>query len=356
MAFLYISVHELYYVFLGMLLLVMSLITVVLFYAFTKFRGMMQRENWSAVIDQTIVGAIISDKKESASISNNAAVMRKPGFRELFLEKLVAAERKFSGSAGEAVKELFYLHGLQKEAYGKLDQKKYHLIAGGIQELSAMKVTEALPKIESFLNHHAAEVYQEAQYAVLIFRGFEGLGFMNTVSHKISDWQQMRLLLSVTEMPQDSNHDIKKWLSSSNDSVVIFMLRLLRKFQMLYYYPQVWNLLSHHNDEVKLHAVQTLGFLENADTIPALMEVFPMQTHAVQQEIICAIEASRDQRTIHFLQSQLLNHTFTGIKIRAAEALFILGHEDYLRETALDSQSTEELKQIIKHALQEKIC
>ncbi|MDR6458135.1 hypothetical protein J2786_001228 [Chryseobacterium vietnamense] len=354
--FLTTSVHFLFLVFLGMLSLVLFLIIIVLIYSFYQYRESVQIFKWSEVINKKISEVIVYGEEDRSADTDFSAASASPSFRNLFLQKLAESEKKFSGAAQSKLKDLFQEYGLQEEALKKLNQKKEHIIAGGIQELTAMQVEEALPKISTFLTHHSAQVYQEAQYAMVNFKGFEGLHFLNSISSKISEWQQLRLLISITHVPENSGDSIKKWMESSNDSVVIFTLKLLRKFQILSLYPTVTGLLGHSSVDIRIQAVQTLLSLENSSTIAHLMETYPHQPNEVQKEILKIMKKSKDQFSTDFLKNQLLNNADTGIKVYAAEALCALDKQEYLTEISQDETSSEELVQIIKYALQEKVC
>ncbi|MBO9691041.1 HEAT repeat domain-containing protein [Chryseobacterium sp.] len=354
--FLTTSVHFLFLVFLGMLSLVLLLIIAVLIYSFYQYRESAQASRWSEVINKRISEVIVYGEEKISADSNFSEASGSPLFRNLFLQKLAESEKKFSGAAQEKLKDLFREYGLQEEALKKLHQKKIHLIAGGIQELTAMNVEDALPKISTFLSHPSAQVYQEAQYAMVHFKGFEGLHFLNSITSKISEWQQLRLLISITHIPENSGDTIKSWMESSNDSVVIFTLKLLRKFQMLSLYSSVIDLLEHPSSEVRIQTVQTLLSLENPSTIAHLMEVYPDQPTEVQKEILRVIKKSKDQCSTDFLKDQLLNTSDSGVKVCAAEALCALEKQDYLAEISQQETTSEELIQIIKYALQEKIC
>ncbi|GEJ44427.1 HEAT repeat domain-containing protein [Chryseobacterium sp. ON_d1] len=354
--FLTTSVHFLFLVFLGMLSLVLLLIIAVLIYSFYQYRESVQASRWSEVINKRISEVIVYGEEKISADSNFSEASGSPLFRNLFLQKLAESEKKFSGAAQEKLKDLFREYGLQEEALKKLHQKKIHLIAGGIQELTAMNVEDALPKISTFLSHPSAQVYQEAQYAMVHFKGFEGLHFLNSITSKISEWQQLRLLISITHIPENSGDTIKSWMESSNDSVVIFTLKLLRKFQMLSLYSSVIDLLEHPSSEVRIQAVQTLLSLENPSTIAHLMEVYPDQPTEVQKEILRVIKKSKDQCSTDFLKDQLLNTSDSGVKVCAAEALCALEKQDYLAEISQQETTSEELIQIIKYALQEKVC
>lgn len=354
--FLTTSVHFLFLVFLGMLSLVLLLIIAVLIYSFYQYRESVQASRWSEVINKRISEVIVYGEEKISADSNFSEASGSPLFRNLFLQKLAESEKKFSGAAQEKLKDLFREYGLQEEALKKLHQKKIHLIAGGIQELTAMNVEDALPKISTFLSHPSAQVYQEAQYAMVHFKGFEGLHFLNSITSKISEWQQLRLLISITHIPENSGDTIKSWMESSNDSVVIFTLKLLRKFQMLSLYSSVIDLLEHPSSEVRIQTVQTLLSLENPSTIAHLMEVYPDQPTEVQKEILRVIKKSKDQCSTDFLKDQLLNTSDSGVKVCAAEALCALEKQNYLAEISQQETTSEELIQIIKYALQEKVC
>ncbi|WP_288445826.1 HEAT repeat domain-containing protein [uncultured Chryseobacterium sp.] len=354
--FLTTSVHFLFLVFLGMLSLVLLLIIIVLIYSFYQYRESVLISKWSGMINKRISEVIVYGEEEVPADQSFSAVSDNPLFRNLFLQKLAESEKKFSGAAQNKLTNLFREYNLQKDASKKLNQKKEHLIAGGIQELTAMNAEEALPKITSFLTHPSAQVYQEAQYALVNFKGFEGLHFLSSISSRISEWQQLRLLISITSIPENSGDLIRNWMESSNDSVVIFTLKLLRKFQILSLYPTVIDLLGHPSVDVRVQAVQTLLSLENASTIVHLMEVYSHQPVEVQKEILKVMKKSKDQCCTDFLKVQLLNNPDSSIKVYAAEALCSLDKQEYMEEISGKETTSKELTQIIKYALQERIC
>ncbi|WP_379964428.1 HEAT repeat domain-containing protein [Epilithonimonas sp. UC225_85] len=350
------SVHFIFLVFLGMFALVLVLIIVVILYSFYQYRVSVRLLRWLDIINTTITKVIVYGEDKVSPDYDFIVANRNPTFRNLFLQKLVDSEKKFSGVAQNQIKYLFEQYNLQEDALKKLNQKKRYLMAGGIQELTAMNAESRLPEISRFLTHPSSQVYQEAQYALVNFKGFEGLNYLNTIPTVISEWQQLRLLRSIAYIPENSEDVIKAWLESSNDSVVIFTLKLLRKFQVLAVYNMVTQLLDHPSTEVRVQTVQTLLSLENPSTIIYFTEVYPDQPIEVQLEILKAIKRSGDKRSIDFLKKQLLDNNEAGIKVCAAEALFLLEEKEYLAQMAENESSSEELIKIIRYALQERIC
>ncbi|WP_449387542.1 HEAT repeat domain-containing protein [Chryseobacterium lineare] len=351
------SVHFLFIVFMIMLSLVMALIIAVLIYNFLEYKQSLRIIKWSDIINRKISEVIvyweegsIDDDDQFKILSQNAS------FRNLFLQKLVDSEKKFSGGAKDKIKSLFNDYNLQKEALKKLNQKKPHLIVRGITELTVMDVEDAVPKITTFLLHPSIQVYQEAQYAMVRFKGFEGLYFLEKLSSKISEWQQLRLLLSISSIPENSDATIGKWLESTNDSVVIFVLKLIKKFQMLTLYSKTIELLNRDSVKVRIEVIKVLMSLENPETVAYLSEIYDEQPEEVKLEILRVIQISKDQCCTDLLKDELKNELSPGIKVNAAQALYKLGHQDYLSELAHREDSSEELIQIVKYALQEKVC
>lgn len=352
----YISIHELILAIVMVLIVVLVLIISVLIFSFYKYRSLQHRNTWAAIIQRKITEAIVDGADQLPEDHSFALHLREPSFRHYFLAALVSSGRKFTGKAKVEVNNLFNVFSLEDDALAKIRSKKNYLIAGGIQELTAMKVQHALPQIVSFLNHPDRQVYQEAQYAIVSFKGFEGLFFLDELVYPLSDWQQLRLLRSIEEVPEMHVGKIVDWLNSTNESVIVFVLRLIGQFRLLSYYPHVLLLLEHDSIYVRRHAVRTLQGLENQQTAIQLMTTFVDQPYDVQLEILKALKIAKNRQTDLFLKKQLWQHIDSGVKVLAAEILMSLGEQSYLYEIAFHSETPEEISNIAKHALQQQLC
>ncbi|TJZ61475.1 HEAT repeat domain-containing protein [Sphingobacterium olei] len=349
-----VTIHELIIAIVVVLSLVVLLIMMVLLYSFYKYKVLHQRQIWLQESEQKVTQAIVSGEEVGSVDEKFIMKLRNPSFRNIFLSVLVASDQKFSGGARNEVNNLFKTYKMEDAAWQKIRQKKAYVVAGGILELAVMRVESALPYISSLLEHPKRQVYQEAQYAVVSFKGFDGLDFLNTLVAPLSDWQQLRLLRSIGKLPVAHEEWVKNWLSSSNQTVIIFTLRLIRKFQLLPFYADAINLFDHRSVTVKVQAIRTIIALENVETINQLIAVFFKQPIEAQIEILRALKKSRSPQSTPFLQQQLWHHPAISIKIAATEALIALKQHDYLQRIATDETVPEEIKQVIKHALQEK--
>jgi len=349
------SVHFLFIIFIVMLSLVILLFVIVLLYNFREYTASVRTAGWLKVIDEKISGVIVYAEDEVPEHKQFELLSGNASFRNMLLEKLVDSEKKFSGSAKDKIRSLFKDYHLRNESVNKLKQKKPHLIARGIHELTVMDVDGAVPEISRFLSHPSVQVYQEAQYAMVRFNGFKGLQFLDTFPSRISEWQQLRLLLSIPVLPAGCEAVIEKWLDSINTTVVVFSFKLIRKFQLLALYPKIISLFSTSSTEVRIKAVQTLTALENPETVPYLAGIYDSQPEDVRMEILNAIRVSKDQCCTDLLKRELSESVHPGIKVNAAQALSELGHHEYLSALAGSENASEELTQIIKYALQEKV-
>lgn len=352
----HIVLHELILAIIAVLVLVLLLIIAVLGYSFYSYRILHNRHSWRQIIEYKIMQTIVGTDKNTEQDQEFGKHLKEPSFRALFLDVLVASDRKFSGGAKKAINGLFYEFKLEDEAWRKLRQRKAYLIAGGIQELAAMNVEAAIPEIKAKLNDDRTAIYQEAQYAMVSFQGYEGLGFLEHFDKPLSDWQQLRLLYSIHHIPELSDVQVYSWLKSTNDSVVIFTLRLIRKFRLMAMYTAVYDLLDHSAISVRVQAIRTMQAIENHTTISQFMTCFDQQPIEVQLEILKSMRVARSRESEDFLKEQLWNHAEVAVKISAAEVLVVLGEDQYLREISERTDTYDQLIQIIKHALQEKKC
>lgn len=356
MHYLSINLHELFLSLVGICLLLVALILVVIIISFIKYRDIIRHNFWGSIIDQKVADAIIHEAINDTQKGAFEKFLNIQAFRDLCIQKMIEAEKKFSGSIHAVIQAFYTKYAFKADSLKKMTVRKAFTVARGIQESTAMHADEALPSIEQFLKHKDPNVYEEAQYAMVTFKGFEGLQFLSNFKNILSDWQQLRLLRSIHELPEDKIDLVSEWMSSENYSVALFALRLAGQFQVIGLYLEVVSLLGHPEDEVRIQALKTLQVLENENTLDDIIQNFEDNNIEVQMEVIRLIKSLNDSKSLTFLKDQLLNSKSVSLKIAVAELLYTFREQAYLREVALFDSSDEELALIINHALQEKIC
>lgn len=350
-----ITIHDLVLIIVVLLILVVILIGFILLFSVYKYRSLLNKQKWTSVIEHKITDTIVEGKISTQPDLAFAPYLKERSFRNLFLSVLVSSNNYFAGSAQNEVLGLFHSFGLENDAWRKIKQKSPYQISGGIQELTTMKVEEIMPDLLKLLNHPNKYVYQEVQYSLVNFKGFDGLFFLDNLETPLSDWQQLRLLKSIDKVSNVENVKVSNWLQSKNKSVVIFTLRFIAQNQLLFFYNDVLDLLTNPSTSIRKQVVITLQSLENKDTNTKLIEIFYNESFDIQQEIMKVLKLSKDIATLPFLKELLFKELDSRLKISAAEILLILNQGDFLKDTLYNQENSNNLTLIIKHALQEKV-
>lgn len=339
------------------LILVFLLIIAVLIYSFREFKIFSNQQTWKGLIDDQIMEVIVNGP--GVPIKKDPAIqrwMRLGAFRRYFLGLLMESERKFAGTAVRSLFGIFQLYDLEREAYRLLRSNKPHLEARAIQALTVMEVREAMPEIKSKLTDKHPLVFQEAEYAMVRLEGFTGLStFLDGLEHPISEWQQLRMLNSLTKIPTDGLSLLENWLHSSNKYVISFCLKIIRKFQLIQFHDQVQALLCHQDPKIQVEVVKTLLSIESDQTMTSLIQQFPALPQEVQYEILKGIGYAREMAYADFLKVQLQEYPQDQGRVFAAESLMAIGEQNYLETASQQAQQDEAYLLIINHALQRKL-
>ena len=240
-------------------------------------------------------------------------------FRKLFTEELISAKKNIAGMAAENLKYLYHQLKLESFALKKLNRAYWHTKAKAIQELTLMDMRELKDDLFVYTNDKNEYVRMEAQVAVVQFNGFEGLRFLDSITYSISEWQQIKLLQKLSNLPP-VHIEIDGWLKSSNTSVVVFALKLARNYHGFEMHDVILTCLDHANPQVRLHAIHCLGEIYNDETSIHLISRFWRDDARHQLAIIKALQNIGSEKDNIFLSTLLGNDNY-DLKLSAARAL-----------------------------------
>ena len=253
-------------------------------------------------------------------------LLKNSHFRKLLSGKLVAAKRNMTGGASDNLTQLYKQLDLDKRAIEMLDSSSWYLKALALQQLGIMGLQEYEEKIFGYVNHKRGLIRVEAQNAILKFQGFGGLRFLDTASYPITEWQQIKLLDELSQLPNEHFTGIDVWLSSTNDTVILFALKLVKTYHRFELYDQVKECLNHTNPEVRRQAIGVLKELPNHETASDLITVYPAENTRNQITILHVLESVSTGSEISFL-SGLLDDESDEIKFNTVRTLASLGAE-----------------------------
>ncbi|MGK9121153.1 HEAT repeat domain-containing protein [Olivibacter jilunii] len=351
-----VNIQHLIYAIILLSSLVLISILIVLIYGYFRYKGILHKHLWGDIITRRIEEVIVMGDDNGLLDDRFTELLKKKSFRYLVLQYAVSSIQKFSGSAQENIKFFFKKYKLEHDAWEKLkNRRRPYMVGSGIRDLSAMHEEQAIPFIEKQLQHPSPDVYLEAQSALVSFKGFDGLQFFYGLKQPMSQWQQLRLLSAIEGISKDYAQHIPTWMQSPNESVIVFTLRLIRKFQLFEFYDRLLELFSHSSIPVRIETIKTLQILENNNTVDQLIQTFDTQPREVQIMILKALRNLRDHNSIGFLKKLLIENDVVSIRIFAAQALKKLNEFPWLRGLLQDDNASLALKQVLKHTLQEKV-
>jgi len=250
----------------------------------------------------------------------NGKLLQKPFARQVLIKALVKTKDEISGSAAGNLQHLFEQLQLHKDCYQRFLSKQWHVKAKAIQQLAEMQQSQYLVKIYRETNHTNKYIRTEAQLAVVKLTGFKGLRFLNIVSHPVSQWQQLSLLSQLKDgLAEEDN--IRRWLSSSNSTVVEFALRLTEAFKCYQLHTEVVACLQHTSAVVRRQALHALREIACEDTTSVLMHYFSTAGKEEQLVVLDLLgEIGTGEKELFFLDT-LLSTNDKGIRYSASRAV-----------------------------------
>jgi len=182
--------------------------------------------------------------------------------RIIITETFLQLDQQVAGHMIEQMNSLYKKIGLLNYAIKKLRSKQWHIVAIGIKDLRHFKVKRVRNSISKLINHHREEVRREAHLYFIELFGFEGLNFLDNLKVPLSEWDQILLLGEVENFEYDETLDLKKWLESNNDYVVLFVLNIVKLFNRLETKDTLIDLLQHKNAEIRIKTIDIITHFE----------------------------------------------------------------------------------------------
>lgn len=318
------SVPTLIFIIKVMIILMILLIITIYSYLSAKkkrhFHLLEIRNNLDPLITQIIVDESSATNFQIQELKKH---LKTPLSRRYMIEELIRSKQNYSGEIAEKIIDIYLRLDLKKYSLNKIKKNQnWYVKARGIHELYMMEQKNSYPDIYDYTDAKNEFVRNEAQIGMIHLVGFKGLHFLETVTNPITDWQQLKLLEQLKLYPEktDISADIPSWLSSTNDSVVVFALKLCDEFQYFQLISDIKYCLNHQSAAVKSRAVITLIQLENNQTAKILLNYFRWAPRKDQILILDGIaHMVTEENTEKLLE--ILDSSDDTIKLKAAIAI-----------------------------------
>ena len=273
--------------------------------------------------------------------------------RNILINELISIYKTMSGKAAMNLREIYLNHDLPMYSLKKLESWRWYIKAKGIQEIADMDYAEANDEIKKYINHPKAMLRTEAQTALVKLANFDALRFLDDTSYPISEWQQLKFLHILCNKEVSNLPDFSKWLKSTNDTVVIFSLKLIRHFQSMKDSAEVEKALTHRSLKVRVEAVETIGALHNQNALSLIKSQFYRDAKEFKIQVLKSFMGIFKAKDFSFLEVQLLSFDY-DISLAAAKAIVFVGQDgrEFIGEI-FTSYADVTARDIIKHAIAE---
>lgn len=265
--------------------------------------------------------------------------------RKILIETLLKLKNEVSGEVAELIQQLYYKTGLLNYALKKIKNKNWYVIAKGIRELTQFHITEPQKIIEGHLSHKQREVRKEAQlYFVNLFH-FKGLEFLSELKSDLTEWDQIQLLEILQKFPEQEIPTLDVWLKSTNNSVVLFALKLAKMYNQYNTKERLLELLNHKNEQVKIQTIKVISHLQIFEAKEILKNTFALRSVDEQIAFVKMLEDMFEPADESFLKEQALHPNFE-IKFTALKILKILNIETFksIEESSVETEHNRVVK------------
>jgi hypothetical protein len=240
--------------------------------------------------------------------------------REFTINQLTDIKKNLTGEVVDNIINLYEHSGLKQDSIRKFKSKAWHKKVKGINELYMMNQKDMLDSIYKHTNSHNEYVRMEAQTAMIHFYGFEGLKFLDIITHPVSEWEQLKLLEQLKTLDFAEMKNLSQWLKSPNFTVVIFALKLADVYQQYEVHDEVVECLQHENEKVRVQAVTTLGRVAGEDTASVLAKHYLQEHFTNRQNILnCLLDIASHNEKDFLLQQ--LDDDNDSLKLAAARVI-----------------------------------
>lgn len=267
---------------------------------------MQRKKELSPMISEFIFYDEDSTKEEASNYISLKIEIRqliKDDFnREVLSEVLLDLRKDVSGDTQKRLFKLYKDLDLHVHAFSKLNSMRWHVVSNAIKDLTQMQVTEAYVLITKFINDKRATIRKQAEIAVVTLE-YEGLNyFLDTTKHKISEWQQLKLLDVIRNNANYEPPRFKAWLTSNNSYVVLFALRLIKFYNQNDANKSLIELIKHRNNQIKQEAIKCIKEFHVLEALETLKTVFWKSSTDLKISILDTIGSLGTEKDIEFLQ------------------------------------------------------
>jgi hypothetical protein len=274
--------------------------------------------------------------------------------RQVLIDQMIDVSINLKGEESQKLISLYKHLGLDRDSLARARDYRWHKKIKGFRELAFMNIKGANASIFKALNSSNEILRMEAQLALVRLSDDNHFEFLSHLNRPFSLWEQISLHDIIIQ------HDIpvpqfKKWLTSANDSVVIFALRMIREFKQTDAEEDIIKSLSHQSQDVRLLTVQVAGDLAVKSALDPLKKMYKTQDYRTCLEIVKAMGRMPDTSMLGFLKLVLDKEDDVQLQIEATKAIEKMGEEGVKALVKIMKSEYKNYNIVVRHVLDRRI-
>jgi HEAT repeat protein len=274
--------------------------------------------------------------------------------RQVLIDQMKDVAVNLKGESWERLRELYLELGLDADSIRKAYSGHWHIRIKGFRELAFMNITDANDEIFKALNSGNEILRMEAQIALVRLSDYDPFEFLDHLRQPFSLWEQISLheliIQHSLEVPLFS-----KWLSSDNDTVVMFALRMIREFKQYETEEDVLKVMSHDSHDVRGLAIEVAGDLNMESAREVMKRMYKHEEYKNSLEILKSMGKMPDVSMLNFLKLVLDKEDDVQLQIEATKAIENIGEEGVKALVKLMKSEYKNYNIIIRHVLDRRI-
>ena len=274
--------------------------------------------------------------------------------RQVLIDQMIDVSVNLKGEESQKLFGLYNNLGLDKDSLARARDFRWHKKIKGFRELAYMNIKDANDTIRKALNSSNEILRMEAQIALVRLSENDHFEFLSQMKRPFSLWEQITLhdLIIQHSIPVPA---FKKWLTSANDSVAIFSLRMIREFKQTDAEEDIKNALMHKSPEVRLLAVQVAGDLVLSSTLEIMKRMYKNQDYKTCLEIVKSMGKMPDTSMLGFLKLVLDKEDDVQLQIEATKSIEKMGEEGVKALVKIMKSEYKNYNIIVRHVLDRRI-
>ena len=295
-----------------------------------------------------------SDTHKELLISYRRHVLPIPLKREVFTRVLLELDENLIGQGSDRLRVLYFSLNMERFAYKQLHSSRWDTKIIGIRTLAQMDIKEAFKDILKYNNSKNVLLRAEAQYACVKLVGVSAIKLITETHQQISEWQQIQILEFIKKKETIKIPDFAYLLSSNNDSVVLFGIKLVSYFKQMNADTNLLLLMYHANESIVEKSIECLSVLEVKNISRYLKQRYWSAHYNARLEILKAIGNIGENSDIDFLR-KAFREDYHDLKLFAAKSMRKVSKQGGKILEYMKDYSNEQELAVIEHCFDDRI-